>query len=313
MWEFIEKHISPIPEFIKIILKRNGFDNPLTLKDINEQHILDIENYVKDLISKKKETDLINYLSEYLIHYDVNPKQFKIANGHKLLIFSIKNIINEKGVDYIIAAAMENKKALLKNKKRKLNSCESNETTGGNTTNTSNTIPKPEKKYGTQSRLMSVQLNELTNELETFYENRLLTSVNGWIKNSSHTENPNYITEVKIVLNDRKQVEGLVQCSYCERQIKVQCTNNRWIVTNYSRHFNKHTKPTKLEIGRTKTEDLFMNINSFDKKAVLGEIKFEKNKLIENLVPTHHPVPDIKVEEELDINDDSVCFKINLI
>lgn len=227
MWDYIERNINKVPDFIKLILNRNGFDNPLTLKDITENHIADIENSINEILRSNKPSDIIYTLNNYISTYDVNPKNFKITNGHKILIFNIKKIINEQGMSlFQYPSMMEDRKPVVTaavTKKRK------------NERGPNQTISKYRQKP-------VVEVHELTDDLKIFLEKKLLSSVNVWIKNSSNAKNPIFVTSVKAMLNNRKQIEGLVQCSYCERQIKVQCTNSRWIVTNYSRHFNKHTR-----------------------------------------------------------------------
>lgn len=224
MWDYIERNINQVPDFIKLILNRNGFDNPLTLKDITEHHIADIEHSINDILRSNKPTDIIYTLNDYISTYDVNPKNFKITNGHKILIFNIKKIINERGLTVFQLPMMEDRKPNISAAKRR------------------KMERGPNQAISKYRQKPVVEVHELTDDLKIFLEKKLLSSVNVWIKNSSNAKNPIFVTSVKAMLNNRKQIEGLVQCSYCERQIKVQCTNSRWIVTNYSRHFNKHTR-----------------------------------------------------------------------
>lgn len=284
MWQYIEENICPIPDFIKIILNRNGFDNLITFKDINEQHIHEIENYVKDLInSKNTSPELQIHLNEYLNHYHVKRSDFKLTNGHKLLLFHVKKFINEnRAASTLLVPKLEpqpppqaHRPPSIARLPRQLSPpsppsppipsshipIQPISPAIASSLKLSHIIDmhKKPKRFNLiklprppPQRLKPVRVDFLTDELKEFHEVKLLSSVNGWITKSSNIDNAKLVLEVKIVLNSRSEIEGLVQCSYCHNQIKVQCNNNRWIVTNYSRHFHKHTKPEKFVKSRVK-------------------------------------------------------------
>lgn len=273
-WQKIESDIGVIPKYLKNILNLSGFNNLISIRCIEENTLVEIENFVRNELSiiishKNPSTQNINFYDYFSIYHN-SPEYFKLSPGHKILLLNLKNYISEKGLGYFLKSKIQSNGS--PQEKLEDQFVEPNESHN----NERNMYPPimPEDN-NTRKALKRKHIDNLrTLEEETLI---LLTSLNNWIRNyrKKMTEHAHLMHDVSIVdvipnqLN--ANLSGIITCSYCNIHIKIAtdktASGHRWIISNYMKHFKRHFEPQN-STGKDRDSCTIINSENPDELSV---------------------------------------------
>lgn len=247
-----EKFHEEVPLYLKNILKHSGYDNRLSLANISEKEINQIELFAKTqlkyILLKKSN---VNY-EEFYHLYNENIEDFIILPGHKKLLLAIGEMCAE-----------ENNKMKLKEsffsddynaKRRKISNlpihassddvgsdaCES--VNGDKSTDVTNS----QEEYKYVYDICYQWIKKFSDTLSESEQNKVIETLHRLeIKiSSSSLEDTVYFAYIK--------------CCICQTEIKTQKRirregNSTWLISNFYKHFKFHfsdkTVTTERKVG----------------------------------------------------------------
>lgn len=234
IWEPFETNISQIPTYLKNILTLSGFDNIISLQNLDDAAIIEIERFARDQLHLFIPEDA--KLEDYYNIYNNNPEMFTIVAGHKILLREIRMYSMEKGAEFFTKFI----------KRRTYQICQSKIIGEG-----LNLIP---------DRCIKKSFHRTAEE----HGKVLKHLVNRWINTVKDSDTKNQIKEIHqiTVFNPSPdEVSGAVTCSVCHQDIKVSTQSSlngykRWIISNFMRHFKIHLGLSKS----LKVNDVSVNV-----------------------------------------------------
>lgn len=243
-----EKFHEEVPLYLKNILKHSGYDNRLSLANITEKEINQIELFAKTqlkyILLKKSN---VNYEEFYHLYND-NIEDFIILPGHKKFLLAIGEMCGE-----------ENNKMKLKEsffsddyntKRRKISNLP---------------IPTTSEEIGSDA-CESINGDKSGDSVNSQEEYRYVYDIcYQWIKKFSDTlsePEQNKVIETLHRLEIKISASSLedtvyyayIKCSLCQTEIKTQKRirkegNSTWLISNFYKHFKFHfsEKPASSE------------------------------------------------------------------
>lgn len=206
-WSKFEKFVrNSIPDYIVKVLIETGFDNAISISELNNDDIKIIEEFV--------ETNLKHIVEKSGI-YDLKEK-FVFLPGHRKLILSLPKRLEE----------FENNK-----KKRKGKS----ETEQENVTTEEIELLTESEINDLKDKLLSKLTKSAKNYgLKEFTEEEVHSSIDVYINHSLVPKNKTH---------QKPSYKCLIKCIECEKEIP--CTwNGYWQIGNLDKHLKNHMKNT---------------------------------------------------------------------
>lgn len=193
-----------IPELIFQLLKRTGYDTPISIHTINFEVISEIENYVN--------SDNGNSILEYLKSKNYpNTTPFAFLPGHKAFFLGLKL----KSEDFDIFEAEDN------NKNQKSNIQAENQRVG---------------HYEEANEEANQEIETtLRKKIEKFVKNKKIPVENF---ENINLDVADFVNDKN--RNKKKIVKCTVKCLFCE--VRIPCIYaSHWQISNYENHLKGHT------------------------------------------------------------------------
>ena len=108
-WSVVKEEAGGIlPDYLKLIIEENGYGSFLVLQSLDDDDIQEMEIYGKTICNAiNSNLDSNNQNNKLSVSEDFKKKfsdfensEFKMYNGYKKYLKSLKNLIKEKGLDY---------------------------------------------------------------------------------------------------------------------------------------------------------------------------------------------------------------------
>ncbi|XP_077256268.1 uncharacterized protein LOC143894077 [Temnothorax americanus] len=268
-WDKLEAEVGAfIPLHIRNICKYNGLDNPLSIRFIDESTIGDIEEFVRNTMTK-----LLENVEDKENYFGVQHKQaenFKFNHGDKFLLISLAKHVRSKPLDYY-GAKCQSKEQSTEEKKR-LEFCANEEIRKLKKPSTSNKKPKRD-----QDELGGETLSEKTFRRMMGME----VSIEVRKKTNRKKDRKGEISE--------DVLEATIECPVCSTALF--CTKkfdmiSRWSLSNYHRHIKAHAEKEDDEsslqksktVSNPKTPNLVEQSTAEDSRKNLPELEISHDQ-----------------------------------
>lgn len=216
MWSVIERDIGALPVYLKNILSINGYNHLLSLEELDEQSIQDVEKFARE--------NMKNYVPNteaYFYIFKENPSDFRILSGHRKLLLKLRDRIRQNGVHYYTQLKVPPPMMQL----------------------------KPEQLFFVDNQSMPTspkQRKQKRNHIPEIYseEDKIRLLVYNWFTKYTDEILEMHTVGAAVCDSDDK-VYGIIACPVCSAQVKIGAEknkngSNRWIISNYVKHFQKY-------------------------------------------------------------------------
>lgn len=330
IWQKIEKslHIK-MPPYLKELLIINGYDNAITLSKLDNNLILEIESFAKNILpSLISDDDSIKYYG--IFSKDIS--KFTIVGGHRILLKKIAEYLNEdlkkneSSDEHVQQARQQGSLRVLGKSKNVLQrECSNTKRSIKRTTEITEQVTKNKAEYSMDINLEKNKINKncirfIEENYNTFLEkvpemnnpsNSALTKslANTLEKLDMH----NLDFNVRIYKNqdlDESFDSALVRCCFCNGDIKIPKTTVinasskeilYWVYSNFYKHVKIHFETSKNkkiiknktgENTRNKTIDKYFSsqgYSNYTSASTSANTSINNGKL-DNNQPSNQPI-----------------------
>ncbi|XP_037905818.1 uncharacterized protein LOC119648249 isoform X2 [Hermetia illucens] len=246
MWAVIERDIGALPLYLKNILSINGYNHLLSLEELDETSIQEVEKFARE--------NMKNYVPNteaYFYIFKKNPADFRIVSGHRKLLLKLRERIRQNGVHYYTQLKVPVIKMMADfYNDEELNSQseppqikppldQSIEPTLAPPPSITLTPIDPPEETTIKRRRKQNTIPDIYNE-----EDKIRLLVYNWYH--KYTEEELDMPSIgAAVCDSEEKTYGVVACPLCAIHVKIGAErnkngSNRWIISNYVKHFQKH-------------------------------------------------------------------------
>lgn len=268
-WNEVEKILKcSFPKYIKNLMSIRGFDNKISILELDNTDINDIENFVRD--------DLKTFLPEnanprdFYGLYENNKKNFKFLPGHIKLIFGFKTCLqnnsedfSEKFIPYKDGSQLGSQAQIQEQK---------------NNNKVSNKVVFAQKKENTDQQYNTIKdKNKIVELIRSWVTNQLSEQISQHsqdLQNNSSSGSSTCDAGTRI-LKDILKISSSdvivtgnsakIRCILCSKNSKKENfvsiistskkIGRRWIVSNFTRHVKSHANISENNFIRDRGRD----------------------------------------------------------
>ncbi|CAH1183949.1 unnamed protein product [Phaedon cochleariae] len=240
----VEKSLRiKIPHNVKLHLALSGFGNSVSLADITDKDIQDME-----LFAKTDLKEIVPNWNEYLGVFKEKIDSFRFFSGEKVLIYKMKefaqkirkDVEKDNNITSTSFSRAANARSINNDNKKKLDD-------------------RGDDSEQVQPRIQHDNLVEEVGMLRQVVKTGILNRIKS-LKKEDHRicMEPFRDHEFIVKLDQLDNVYSNIKCPICEKEIKVQKFRNihtcRWVTTNFTRHYVNHIPGLVSSSSSTGTE-----------------------------------------------------------
>lgn len=261
----IERQLNiKIPQCLKNLLTATGFDDITLLKDMSENHILDIEAFAKTkLHACIQQKEYINYYGPLYCH---NPENFEFVLGHKIILSKISEYCKVRWTEKFDKSTMTEKmtETVTEKMTETVTKIMLEDTSENIREDTNVEVPSFPSSVVNRADCCKIQGKPITVDIST-ESKTILKIIKHWAATKYKEVNSAVFDNMKIfcTVSESSSSNVAMTCTincFCGTNIKITKISrspggsSRWIYTNYYTHFNRrhlsslqNLVPTTLE------------------------------------------------------------------